>query len=40
VSFTITAFSRPSTAIARIAGPAGRLVQSWIATRYLRSLRP
>jgi uncharacterized protein (UPF0548 family) len=39
VSFTITAFSRPSTAIARIAGPGGRLIQGWITTRYLRSLR-
>lgn len=39
VSFTITAFSRPSRVIARIAGPAGHLVQSWITTRYLRSLR-
>jgi uncharacterized protein (UPF0548 family) len=39
VSFTVTAFSRPSSAIARIAGPAGRLIQNWITTRYLRSLR-
>jgi len=39
VSFTITAFSRPSSAIARIAAPGGRLIQSWITTRYLRSLR-
>jgi uncharacterized protein (UPF0548 family) len=39
VSFTVTAFSRPSTAIARIAGPGGRLIQSWITNRYLRSLR-
>jgi uncharacterized protein (UPF0548 family) len=39
VSLTITAFSRPSMAIARIAGPAGRLIQSWITNRYLRSLR-
>jgi uncharacterized protein (UPF0548 family) len=39
VSFTITAFSRPSSAIARIAGPGGRLIQNWITTRYLRSLR-
>ncbi len=39
VSFTVTAFSRPSTALARVAGPGGRLVQSWITTRYLRSLR-
>jgi uncharacterized protein (UPF0548 family) len=39
VSFTITAFSKPSTVIARIAGPAGRLIQSWTTTRYLRSLQ-
>jgi uncharacterized protein (UPF0548 family) len=39
VSFTVTAFSRPSTAIARIAGPAGRLIQSWMTARYLRSMR-
>lgn len=38
VSFTITAFSKPSTVIARIAGPAGRLIQNWTTTRYLRSL--
>jgi uncharacterized protein (UPF0548 family) len=40
VRFTVTAFSRPSTAVATIAGPAGRLIQSWITNRYLRSLRP
>lgn len=39
VIFTVTAFSRPSTAIARIAGPGGHLIQSWMATRYLRSIR-
>jgi uncharacterized protein (UPF0548 family) len=40
VSFTIKAFSKPSTVIARVAGPAGRVVQNWTTTRYLRSLRP
>ena len=40
VSFTVTAFSRPSTAIARAAGPCGHLIQGWITTRYLRSLGP
>jgi uncharacterized protein (UPF0548 family) len=40
VSFAVTAFSRPSTAIARVAGPGGRLIQNWVTTRYLRSLRP
>lgn len=39
VTFTVTAFSKPSSAAARAAGPAGRLIQSWITTRYLRSLR-
>jgi uncharacterized protein (UPF0548 family) len=38
VTFTVTAFSRPSTAFARAAGPAGRLIQDWMTTRYLRSL--
>jgi uncharacterized protein (UPF0548 family) len=40
VSFTITAFSRPSTAMARLAGPAGYLIQDRITSRYLQSLRP
>ncbi len=35
VTFTITAFSRPSTAIARIAGPVGRLIQRHATSRYL-----
>jgi uncharacterized protein (UPF0548 family) len=39
VSFEITAFSKPSMIIARIAGPAGRLLQSQVTSRYLRSLR-
>jgi len=38
VSFAITAFSRPSTRPARIAGPLGRIVQRRITARYLRSL--
>jgi uncharacterized protein (UPF0548 family) len=38
VTFRITAFSRPATAAARLAGPAGRLVQQWITARYLRAL--
>jgi uncharacterized protein (UPF0548 family) len=40
VIFTVTAFSRPSSAIARIAGPGGRLIQTSITNRYLRALRP
>ena len=39
VGFTIRAFSRPSTTVARIAVPGGRLLQGWITGRYLRSLR-
>lgn len=39
VSFTVTAFSKPSTIIARAAGPVGRLIQGRITARYLRSLR-
>lgn len=38
VSFTITAFSRPSTLSTRIAGPVGRIVQRRITARYLSSL--
>lgn len=40
VAFTITAFSRPATLLARAAGPVGRYVQDVITGRYLRSLRP
>jgi uncharacterized protein (UPF0548 family) len=38
VSLTITAFSRPATALARLAGPVGRRAQRAITHRYLRSL--
>lgn len=38
VTFTITAFSRPATLAARAAGPAGRAVQRYITSRYLRAL--
>jgi len=38
VSFTITAFSRPATRLARIAGPLGRIAQRRITARYLRSM--
>ncbi|QBF47055.1 DUF1990 domain-containing protein [Janibacter limosus] len=38
VDFTITAFSRPATWLARAAGPVGRRVQSSITDRYLRSV--
>jgi uncharacterized protein (UPF0548 family) len=38
VSFTITAFSRPATRLAKIAGPLGAVVQRQITAAYLRSL--
>jgi uncharacterized protein (UPF0548 family) len=38
VTFTITAFSRPATALARAAGPIGRLTQNLITSRYLRAI--
>jgi uncharacterized protein (UPF0548 family) len=38
VSFTITAFSRPASRLAILAGPAGRAIQRHTTTRYLRAL--
>ena len=38
MTFTITAFSRPATPLARIAGPFGRAIQDHITARYLRAL--
>lgn len=38
VSFTITAFSRPATRLAKAAGPAGGVVQRRITARHLRAL--
>ena len=38
VSFTITAFSRPATPLAKAAGPAGRAIQRHLTGRYLRAL--
>jgi uncharacterized protein (UPF0548 family) len=38
VTFTITAFSRPASVLARAAGPVGRRVQGWATNRYLRSV--
>jgi uncharacterized protein (UPF0548 family) len=38
VSFRITAFSRPATRLAKIAGPFGTAAQRQITARYLRSL--
>jgi uncharacterized protein (UPF0548 family) len=38
VSFTIVAFSRPASRLAKAAGPAGRAIQRQTTTRYLRAL--
>lgn len=38
VTFTISAFSRPNSLLARIGGPLTRAVQSSITSRYLRSV--
>ena len=38
VSFTITAFSRHATLLAKAAGPAGRAVQRYLTARYLQAL--
>jgi uncharacterized protein (UPF0548 family) len=38
VRFTISAFSRPSTLLARAGGPISRGIQSWVSRRYLRAL--
>lgn len=38
VTFMITAFSRPSTLLARVGGPISRAIQSWVTNRYLRAV--
>lgn len=38
VTFTITAFSRPATRLARLGGPVSSRVQLFVTGRYLRSL--
>ncbi|MCF6377364.1 DUF1990 domain-containing protein [Nocardioides KLBMP 9356] len=38
VTFTITAFSRPATLVARLTGPVGRRIQSLVTNRYLRAV--
>ena len=38
VMFRITAFSKPASSLAKLAGPLGRVAQQWMTTRYLRSL--
>jgi uncharacterized protein (UPF0548 family) len=37
ITFTVTAFSRPATRLARLGGPASRAVQTRITDRYLRA---
>lgn len=39
VWFTVRAFTRPGTALARIAGPAGRVAQRLAAGRYISAMR-
>jgi uncharacterized protein (UPF0548 family) len=38
VTFTITAFSRPASTVAKLAGPLNRLVQDAITARYVRAV--
>ena len=38
VTFTITAFSRPATLLARLGGPVSRAVQSRVTDQYLRAV--
>lgn len=38
VSFTVTAFSRPATLLAKLGGPVGRLAQNQLTDRYLKAL--
>ncbi|HEV2779007.1 MAG TPA: DUF1990 domain-containing protein [Actinophytocola sp.] len=38
VTFTITAFSRPASALAKLAGPLGRRIQDAVTDRYVRAL--
>jgi uncharacterized protein (UPF0548 family) len=38
VSFSVIAYSRPASALARLAGPIGRLAQGRMTDRYVRSL--
>lgn len=39
VLFTVRAFTRPGSFLARAAGPAGRVAQRLVAERYLRAMR-
>ncbi|SDI36064.1 protein of unknown function [Actinokineospora alba] len=37
ITFTVTAFSRPASLLAKLAGPLGGLVQNAMTARYLRA---
>ena len=37
ITFTVTAFSRPATRLARVGGPIARSVQDRVSRRYLRA---
>jgi uncharacterized protein (UPF0548 family) len=39
VLFTVRAFTRPGTLLARVSGPVGRIVQHWVTERYVRAMR-
>lgn len=39
VLFTVRAFTRPGTLLARVAGPVGRIAQRLVAERYVRAMR-
>lgn len=38
VTFTISAFSRPASVLARLGGPLSRAIQRWVTGRYLRAV--
>jgi uncharacterized protein (UPF0548 family) len=40
VTFTVTAFSRPASTLAKLAAPLGRYIQNIITTRYLHAFNP
>ena len=39
VLFTVRAFTRPGTLLARVSGPVGRIAQHWFTERYVRAMR-
>jgi len=38
ITFTVSAFSRPDSPLARAAGPVGRYLQHWMTSRYLNAM--